>query len=273
MVHWGRGCQATLHPDGDLRYVSLDPRAARGFARAAECYERGRPSYPPAAIARLVDNLGVTRRSVVLDLAAGTGKLTRLLLPHAGTVVAVEPVPDMRRELAAQLPTVTVLAGAAEAIPIGDGCVDAVVVGEAFHWFDTTEAAAEIARVLATGGGLGMLWNTPTWTDRETPWLSAFRATVAQHKCAAGAYPAGNGEWEQPLAQTRLFDAVQHSSDTHVQHLTVDDFVAQVASWSWIAGLSDTQRAAVLADVRALLRAQAEIAIPYRTDVYWTRHR
>jgi len=253
--------------------VSLDPRAATGFGRAAECYERGRPSYPPAAIARVIDNLGVTRESVVLDLAAGTGKLTRLLLPHVSRVIAVEPVPEMRRELTARLPTVTALDGTAEAIPLADDSVDAVFVGQAFHWFRTTEAAAEIARVLTTRGGLGLLWNEPTWTDQDTPWLAAFRATVEQHKRAAGAYPAGNGEWERPLAETRLFDAVQHTDDTHVQHLTVDDFVAQVASWSWIAGLSETQRAAVLADVRALLRAQAEITVPYRTDVYWTRRR
>jgi 16S rRNA A1518/A1519 N6-dimethyltransferase RsmA/KsgA/DIM1 with predicted DNA glycosylase/AP lyase activity len=81
--------------------VSLDPRAA-AFGGAAECYERGRPGYPLAAIARLVEELAVSRASVVLDLAAGTGKLTRALLPHAGQVIAVEPVADMRRELAAR---------------------------------------------------------------------------------------------------------------------------------------------------------------------------
>jgi len=137
---------------------------------------------------------------VILDLAAGTGKLTRLLLPYVNSVIAVEPVASMRRELAAQLPMVTPIEGAAEAIPITDGSVGAVFVGEAFHWFDTTEAAAEIARVLVQGGGLGLLWNTPTWTDREAPWLPAFRAIVDDHKRAAGTYPAGDGEWEQALA-------------------------------------------------------------------------
>lgn len=253
--------------------MSLDPRATRGFGQAAECYERGRPSYPPAAIARLIDKLGVTRGAAVLDLAAGTGKLTRLLLPYVTRVIAVEPVASMRSEFARQLPTVTALDGAAEAIPVADGSVGAVFVGEAFHWFDTPEAAAEIARVLTTGGGLGLLWNTPTWTDQETSWLPAFRAIVKHHKRAAGTYPAGDGEWERALARTRLFDTVHHACDSHVQRLTVDDFVAQVASWSWIAGLSDTKRAAVLADVRALLRAQTEIVIPHRTDVYWTRRR
>jgi len=159
--------------------VSLDPRAATAFGRAAQCYERGRPSYPPAAV----------------------------------------------------------------------------------------------ARVLKTRGGLGLLWNVPTWNDQDTPWLPAFRATVRQHKRAAGDYPAGKGEWEQPLADTRLFAALQHADDAHLQHLDIDDFVAQVASWSWIAALCETRRAAVLLDVRARLGARTEIVIPYRTDIYWTRRR
>jgi SAM-dependent methyltransferase len=209
----------------------------------------------------------------VLDLAAGTGKLTRLLLPQVTKVIAVEPVPEMRRELAMQLPTVAVCDGAAEAIPIADHCVDAVFVGEAFHWFRTTEATIEIARVLGPRGGLALLWNVPTWTEEDTPWLTAFRETVDHHKRAAGAYPAGSGEWKRLLAETRHFDELQHCEATHIQHLSVDDFVAQVASWSWIAGLPDVQRAAVLADVRALVPAETEISIPYRTDLYWTRRR
>jgi SAM-dependent methyltransferase len=253
--------------------VSLDPRAAAGFGNAAEYYERGRPSYPPIAIARLIDAFGVTRQEVVLDLAAGTGKLTRRLMPHVTTVIAVEPVPEMRRELAVKLPTVRVLDGAAERIPMADHSVDAVFVGQAFHWFRTAEATAEIARVLRPRGGLALLWNVPTWTEEDTPWLAAFRETVGHHKRAAGAYPTGDGEWKGPLAETRLFDELRYTDVTHIQRLAVDDFVAQVASWSWIAGLPDLQRAGVLADVRALLPAEAEVAIPYRTDIHWTRRR
>jgi len=179
----------------------------------------------------------------------------------------------MRLKLAAQLPTVAVLDGTAEAIPIADDSVDAVFVGEAFHWFRTTEAAAEIARALRPDGGLALLWNVPTWTEQDTPWLATFRETVDHHKRAAGAYPASSGEWEAPLAHTGLFDELQRTDETHIQHLAGEDFVAQVASWTWIAGLPDRQRAEVLADVRALLRGQSEIVIPYRTDIYWTRPR
>jgi len=105
------------------------------FGGAADCYERGRPSYPAGAVASLIEQLGVARDGVVLDLAAGTGKLTRLLSAHVDTVIAVEPVEEMRRELASKLPTVRLLDGTAEQIPLPDGCVDAVFIAEAFHWF------------------------------------------------------------------------------------------------------------------------------------------
>lgn len=253
--------------------MNVDPRAATGFGQTAELYERGRPSYPPNAIAQLMVAFGVTRGGVVLDLAAGTGKLTRVLVAHVSTVIAVEPVVEMRCELAVQLPAVTVLDGTAEAIPIREGSVDAVFVGEAFHWFRTTQAASEIARVLRPRGGLALLWNVPTWTEEDTPWLAAFRETVDHRNRAAGAYPAGSGDWHAPLAETGLFDDMQHREATHTQRLTVDDFVAQVASWSWIARLTAQERAKVLDDVRALLHGHSEIVIPYRADIYWTRRR
>jgi SAM-dependent methyltransferase len=249
----------------------VDPRAALGFAGSARSYERGRPGYPADAIAGLIEQLGIGRESVVVDLAAGTGKLTRLLSPYAGAVIAVEPVGEMRRELAAQVPDVTILDGIAEAIPLENESVDAVFVGEAFHWFRTADASFEIARVLKRGGGLALLWNVPTWTEEDTPWLSAFRETLDEHKRAAGAYPAGHGEWKGPLTESGLFEELQRAEAVHVQRLTIDDFVAQVASWSWIAGLPDAARARVLSDVRALLEGRHEIAVPYRTEIYWTR--
>jgi SAM-dependent methyltransferase len=266
--------EATARPSrANVAGVRLDPRAEAGFGSAADCYERGRPSYPASAITSLIDEFGVSRRGVVLDLGAGTGKVTRLLLQHVTNVIAVEPVPAMRRELIAQLPTVAALDGTAEAIPIADDSVDAVFVGEAFHWFRTANATAEIARVLRPRGGLALLWNVPTWTAEATPWLAAYLETVDHHKRAAGAYPAGNGAWKGPFEETRLFEELQRTDSTHVQHFTVDEFVAQVASLSWIAGLPDLQRAAVLRDVRAILPARSEIDIPYRTDIYWTRRR
>jgi ubiquinone/menaquinone biosynthesis C-methylase UbiE len=251
--------------------MSVDPRAASGFAGAADAYRRGRPSYPAQAITAVVEAFDLSGTSTVLDLAAGTGQLARLLRPRVGNVIAVEPAAAMRDQLTADVPGVVALDGTAEAIPLGDHAVDAVVVGEAFHWFRTAEAAREIARVLTQEGGLALLWNVPTWTIEDTPWLDAFRQIVAGHRRAAGGYPAGDGSWRERLEQTSLFAPITHVQATHIQHLSCDDFVAQVASWSWIANLPNAERLAVLASVRELVREHPEISIPYRTDLYWTR--
>ena len=133
--------------------------AARGFQAGAEAYERGRPGYPTDAVDALTDALGVGPGATVVDLAAGTGKLTRLLVPSGATVIAIEPVDAMRRTLAAMLPRVPVVAGTAESMPLRDGSAGAVVAAQAFHWFDGEAALAEIHRVLAPGGRLGLVWN------------------------------------------------------------------------------------------------------------------
>jgi len=117
------------------------------------------------------------------------------------------------------------------------------------------------------------MWNVPMWTEADIPWLASLRATVAHHKRAAGAYPAGNGGWRTPFAHTQLFGELRHEDATHIQRLAAGEFIAQVASWSWIAGLPDDRRAAVLADVRSLLPDDCEIEIPWRTEIHWTRRR
>lgn len=236
-------------------------------------YARGRPIYPEAAWDALSRELSLRGDSIVVDLAAGTGQVAVGLRERVGAVIAVEPAAEMRAELASRLPGVAVLDGLAEAVPLDDESVDAVVVGEAFHWFDVTVAAGEIARVLCPGGGLGLLWNVATWTEQDTPWLGSFRALVAHHKQAAGAYPAGDGRWRAHLERTELFEQLREVTTEHHQRLHPAAFVAQVASWSWVANLAITVRERLLNDVEALVHDYGEIDIPYRTDVYWTRRR
>src|SRR5204863_9196685 len=132
--------------------------AARGFDVAADDYESARPGYPPDAVFWLVEQLGLSESSVLVDLAAGTGKLTRLLAPLVGRTVAVEPVAAMRQRLHEVLPHIEVLEGTAEALPLKSGAVDAVTVAQAFHWFDVPRAAAEIVRVLRPDGRLALVW-------------------------------------------------------------------------------------------------------------------
>src|SRR5690349_12192634 len=143
--------------------TSVNPTAATGFERGADSYERARPSYP----AELLDLLPSS--GTIVDVAAGTGKLTRLL---SGSVIAVEPVAAMRTIAAQHGPTV---AGTAEQLPLRDGCADAVTVAQAFHWFDAPRALAEIARVLRPGGTLLLVWND---RDERVPWVSEYSAIV-----------------------------------------------------------------------------------------------
>src|SRR6185503_12958613 len=147
--------------------------AAVGFDRAADAYERARPSYPDEAVALLVGALGIGPGRRVLDLAAGTGKLTRLLMPTGAGLVAVEPVAGMRARLLAAVPEVEVLDGTAEALPLPDGSVDAVVCAQAWHWFDSAAALAEVRRVLRPGparaaGGLAVVFNI---RDESVAWV------------------------------------------------------------------------------------------------------
>jgi len=253
-----------------MRAVSVDPRAASGFA-AATAYERGRPSYPEGLVATVARELGVTPASTVLDVAAGTGKLTRRLAPLAGQVIAVEPSQGMLTELRRQLPAVKALAGTAEAIPLPDDSVDAVFVAEAFHWFRTAEACGEIARVLSRRGGLAVLSNRACWGEQEHPWHEAFGALTGPHREAAGPFPAGDGRWRLALEEDPSFGPLSHAEVEHVHRIGADDFVALVASWSWIANLPAPRRAALLQAVRELLAGQAELALAYRTEAYWTR--
>ncbi len=133
--------------------------AEQGFGREAEEYERVRPSYPADAVAWLVDNLGLGPGRTVLDLAAGTGKLTRLLVPFGASVLAAEPVDGMRRGFVAAVPGVPIVAAVAETLPMAGESLDAVTVAQAFHWFDADRAFGEFARVLRSRGRVGLIWN------------------------------------------------------------------------------------------------------------------
>ncbi len=196
-------------------------RHAASFGRVAEAYDRGRPPYPPEALAWLADELDVTPASTVLDLAAGTGKLTAALVPLAGRVIAVEPVAEMRRVLSAGRPGAEVLPGRAEEIPLADGSLDAVFVAAAFHWFDADAALAEIHRVLRPGGGLGVLWNRPEW-DGE-PWYAEFTALLdraREEQRAPNRYAAG--EWRAALERSSTYGPVRKREFRHVHHVTRD---------------------------------------------------
>ena len=158
-------------------------RASPSFARSAAQYERARPGYAPEAVAFLVERLGLGPGRVVVDLAAGTGKLARQLVPSGARVVAVEPLAEMRSLIPAGI---EVLDGTAEAIPLPDASADAVTVAQAFHWFDAEAALREIERVLRPGGLLALVSN------RRDP--SAFDEVLARHRAHPPLEPPPVGE-------------------------------------------------------------------------------
>ena len=138
---------------------SIHVAAATGFEAGADAYERARPTYPPDAVAFIVETLDLRPGRTVLELGAGTGKLTRLLVPSGARILALEPVEAMRAKLVESVPGVELVDGTAEAIRLPNGSVDAVVVAQAFHWFDAIRALSEIHRVLRPGGRVVLAWN------------------------------------------------------------------------------------------------------------------
>jgi SAM-dependent methyltransferase len=176
----------------------------------------------------------------------------------------------MRAELSKQLPTVDIRDGAAEAIPLDDATLDAVFVGQAFHWFRATEALAEIARVLRPGGGLALLWNQARWDE---PWAERLKGLVDPPRLAAGAFPSGDDHWKEALERSDRFGPRQDAHFTHVHRVAVEDFLALIASWSWIANLPHHERKDLLAEVRELVGGQAVLELPYATEVYSCRTR
>lgn len=251
------------------------PAPVLGFDRAAAAYERGRPGYPPAAVAALVRALGIGPRRTVVELASGTGKFTRALRPSGAAIVAVEPVAGMRAEFARAVPGVLVVPGTAEAIPLPDGCADAVVVAQAFHWFRARPAVREIARVVRPGGGVGLVWNTRVGRSG----LARYLSTVAD-RYRGGTPRARADRWRAAFATLRgPFYRMHHRSFLQVQRLAPAAVVDRIVSISYIASLPGAERRSVAARVLARARADPEarrtgrVTLPYRTDVYWARRR
>jgi SAM-dependent methyltransferase len=244
--------------------------AAEAFDRASDEYERGRPSYPSDAVAQLVEALRIRPGRTVLDLAAGTGKLTRLLVDTGTRIVAVEPADGMRRRLEEELPGVEALAGTAEVIPLGDESVDAVTIAQAFHWFDGDAALAEIHRVLVPGGRLGLVWNG---REEPEPWQKQLGEIMETRRGDAPRYLADG--WQAAFERALLFTPLEHARFGIVHELEPDGVVDRVASVSFIAALPEEERERVADEVRSLLaadpatRGRERVELPYRTDVFW----
>jgi SAM-dependent methyltransferase len=245
--------------------------AQRGFDSGADAYERARPSYPPDAVAWIVEHTQVVPGHRICDLAAGTGIFTRLLVPSGAQLLAVEPVDGMRGVLRRVAPSVPALAATAEALPFAPGALDGVTVAQAFHWFDADRAFAELARVIRPGGRVGLLWNA---RDRSVDWVDQVWGIMDRVEKRA---PWRDHErWsDAALGDRHGFGPLHEGTFHHEQHLTPTDVVVRFESVSHVAVLPDAERAEVLDEFRHLLAThpqtagRTELAIPYRVDAYW----
>jgi SAM-dependent methyltransferase len=278
-------------PGRDVSVTEVHDVAARGFQAEATAYDRARPSYPADAVAWLIDELGISPGRRVVDLAAGTGKLTRLVEPAGADLVAVEPVGGMRERLHANLPATPLLAAVAEALPFATGSIDAMVVAQAFHWFDADRALAELARVVRVGGRLGLIWNARErgvdWADQMWSVMDAVETSAPWRDHGAGA-GAGTGTAAGPADDSQrrseryltgghgsAWSDWTRATFHHVHHTSHDMLIDRFRSVSHVAALPPERQAEVLDEIRTILREHPETAgsatvgISYRVDAMY----
>jgi SAM-dependent methyltransferase len=238
----------------------IHPTASAGFSKAADAYERGRPDYPSAAIEWLARRLDLRPGVTAVDLAAGTGKLTRALLPTGAAVVAVEPVAEMR----ALIEGAEALDGRAEAMPFPEEWADAVVVGQAFHWFANDDALAEIHRVLKPGGALGLIWNGRVADDPVQAQIDRLVEPLL-----GDATPYFDDSWRRVLERSALFGPIEEARFDHGQEVDEQGLVDRVLSTSYVAAAPDAVRRELEARLRELA-AGGRVRLPYVTQVFAT---
>lgn len=246
--------------------MSIHESASKGYAVGADAYVRGRPGYPAEASDWLREVIRAVPGKRVLDLGAGTGKFLPVLRTSGASLLALEPVDAMREKLAQSYPDVEVLSGTAETIPLPDASIDAIVCAQAFHWFATASALAEIRRVLAPAGVLGLIWNV---RDESVPWVAAL-SEITEAFEAAGTPRYRNGAWRGAFpAEGFAFIGERHARNSHVG--TPDAVIVErTLSVSFIAALPITQRQQVERQVRGLIETTPElhkrsVAFPYET--------
>jgi SAM-dependent methyltransferase len=229
--------------------VGLDE--ASSFGTAAAAYAEHRPDYAPAAVHWVFDAAPGRK---VLDLGAGTGKLTATLLAAGADVTSVEPDPAMLAELRRSLPHVESRPGSAEAIPLADGSVDVVMAGNALHWFDMAEAGPEIARVLKPGGVLAGLWNV---LDDRVDWVAGLARVGGRAAVGPRDTPAA---WRVEAARMNVGEPKELAEFPHAQHRTADSLVATLATRAGMLVMPEPERRAALARIRAFLASRPETA-------------
>jgi SAM-dependent methyltransferase len=262
---WKRRRQSRRRPAGKPGTSAASP--GRSFGRVAVAYDLGRPSWPAEGIDRVARELELRPGATVLDLGAGTGKLTRLLVDRFARVVAVEPDEAMRALILAEA---EVLAGTAEEIPLEDQSVSAVFCGESFHWFDWPPAIAEIVRVLEPLGGLVLMWNRPSGGLDSAEWPQG--VSHALDRLVDPSPPERRYRsfaWRDALAGSP-FEELRSAVVLNRGELDRAGLLARIESWSQVATLPDGDREAFLAEVADHL-TEPSYRATLETHLYWTR--
>jgi SAM-dependent methyltransferase len=239
---------------------------SRSFELVADVYERARPEYPPDAVAWIAEELDLRPGRTVLDLGAGTGKLTRALLQTGARVVALEPGEQMLAQLQLAVPGAEALHAAAEAIPLPNESVDAATMGQSFHWFRHDEALPELHRVLRRGAGIALMWN---WRDQDSPLQKRLNDLIEPF------VPSGRkrgGEWLEPLDASPLFSPAEKREFRFSQRLDAQAVVDRITSISFIASAAAADRERVEEQLRTIVEGEGgEVELPYVTHAYFSR--
>ena len=238
----------------------IHPVAAQGFR--GDIYEQGRPDYPSEAVSALL--AGVDVDGVVVDLGAGTGKLTRAIARTR--VLAIDPLFGMLTTLKSVSPDAAAVAATAESMPVRSGTADAVVCGSAFHWFDHERALPEIHRVLRPEGLLGLIWNR---RDVSVPWVKEVWDRVEEHRGSTPGHLSG-GAWEPSLDASPLFERTGYEEFRSVRRCSIID---RLESTSFIHTLGNDEKEDLFREVRRICGGEEIVDLPYRALVYRYRRR
>jgi SAM-dependent methyltransferase len=244
------------------------------YSHVALNYIKGRPPYPKEAIRLLQNALGIRSGKMVVDLASGTGKLTECLLDTYAQIIAIEPKEEMRHAYGILFPHIKLLEGKAESIPLLENSMDSILVGTAFHWFEGTKALSEIARVLKSKGGLGLIWNV---LDDNIDWVKKMYETKDKYCQNKAQVHQNHVQWKESFENCPLlFSPLQHRTIFFSYLGKAQRVIERMLSSRIITNLPKEKQDIFVQEICEKLSISIsdvnskELLIPYRTEIYWT---